>query len=77
MALHSYSCKGCKNLCHMIDSDGEVYTYCRTIYDQPKNKGLKWEGDYLKCLDYTTDPEAEDKQIRMWMPPLYKQNVAN
>lgn len=73
MALSSWTCKGCTNICHMIAPDGRLGTYCRTIYDQPNNKGLEWQGDYLACLDYTTDPEAEDKQIRMWVPPICEQ----
>ena len=73
-ALQSFTCKGCTNKCHMI-CDGEVGEYCRTIYDQPNHKGYKWEGDYLRCLDYTTDPEAEDVNIRFWMPPIYEQKV--
>lgn len=74
MPLQSWICKGCTNICHMMIDD-EVSTYCRTIYDQPDNKGKKWEGDFIRCLDYTTDPAAEDVQIRMWMPPLYEHKV--
>ena len=47
-------------------------TYCRVIYDNPHNKGIKWLGDVVQCLDYTTDPKAEDKQVRIWRPPKYK-----
>ena len=72
MALSSWDCTGCTNLCHMITSTGEVGTYCRTIYDQPNNKGKKWFGDHIACLDYTTDPKAEDRQLRMWSPPRYE-----
>lgn len=72
MALKSWSCKGCTNLCHMIGPSGEVCTYCRTIYDQPNHKGKKWiTEDYIDCLDYTTDPEAEDRQVRIWTEPKY------
>lgn len=62
----SYDCKGCTNICHMI-YNGETATYCRGYYDRLLRR--KWFGDELRCLSYTTDPEAEDKQVRMWQPP--------
>lgn len=70
--LKSWSCKGCTNICHMVITDGNVGDYCRTIYDQPKHKGTKWIGDTVVCLDYTTNPAAEDRQVRIWQPPQYK-----
>ena len=75
MALSSWNCKGCTNWCYQILPNGETGKYCRTIYDQPNHKGLKWFGDHLDCLDYTTDPKAEDTQVRMWSPPKYEQKV--
>lgn len=72
MSLQSWNCKGCTNHCYMMRSNGEVGKYCRTIYDQPDHKGRKWFGDECKCLDYTTDPAAEDRQVRMWHEPRYK-----
>lgn len=74
MATKSWNCKGCRNYCHMI-YNGVVSRYCRTYYDQPHAKGRKWFGDELRCLDYTTDPEAEDTQVRFWYPPKYKPKV--
>ena len=71
MATKSWDCKGCTNLCYMILPDGSVGKYCRCIYDQPDHKGTKWFGDEVRCLDYTTDPDAEDKQIRIWHEPKY------
>lgn len=71
----SFDCKGCTNLCYMIAKDGEVWAYCRVIYDQPKHKGYKWIDEMLYCLDKTTDPKAEDKQIRIWQEPKYKRRV--
>ena len=75
MSASSWNCAGCRNLCHMMGSDGVVATYCRTIYDQPKHKGTKWVGDKVICLDYTSDPGAEDQQVRIWEPPKYAKPV--
>lgn len=79
MALRSYSCKGCRNICTLIQTNGEPATYCRTIYDQPENRGCHWverDGDLvLECWDYTTDPEAEAKEVRLWMEPQYEHKV--
>lgn len=71
MKTKSWSCKGCTNVCHMI-YNGEAATYCRAIYDQPKHKGTKWINDHeVICQDYTTDPNAEDRQVRIWTEPKY------
>lgn len=68
----SWNCTGCTNKCLMVVEANEVREYCRVIYDQPKNKGIKWEGETLVCLDYTNDPKAYDKQVRVWTKNLYK-----
>lgn len=75
MKLQSWSCKGCTNICH-LEYKGEVHTYCNTSYFQPDNKGLEWQGDYCACLDYTTDPYAEIKEVKKWFEPPYKQKGA-
>ena len=59
MALTSWSCKGCTNTCYKL-FEGKVYAYCSI-----ENNRTEWQGDYLACLDYTTDPDAEDKQVRI------------
>lgn len=71
MSTSSWCCAGCTNLCHQI-YNGEVGTYYRVIYDQPKNKGTKWIGEHVTCLDYTTDPKAEDRQVRVWSEPKFE-----
>ena len=76
MSTKSWDCKGCTNLCHMM-YNGQVNTYCRVIYDQPDNKGTRWFGDEVRCMDYTTDPEAEDTQVRLWHEPKYKRVHSN
>ena len=74
--LTSWSCKGCTNLCYRLDAQtGEINKYCRTTYEQPNNKGLLWEGNHLKCLDYTTDASATNNQVEIWSEPKYKQKV--
>lgn len=74
-AASSWNCKGCTNLCH-LSFNGKVGTYCRVYYDQPDHKGRQWiDDDTIVCLDYTTDPEAEDTQVRFWHPPEYEVKV--
>lgn len=70
MGLQSYKCKGCTNKCH-LSYKGEVGTYCKAIYD-PNHKGIEWHGETLVCLDFTTDPTAEDKEIREWSEPMHR-----
>jgi len=73
MKTESWDCKGCTNVCWMLGSDGKVSKYCRVIYDQPAHRGKKWVTDQkIVCLDYTVDPEAEDRQVRIWQPPKYE-----
>lgn len=47
---------------HCYISDGTVAEYCRPGIEGRHRK--EWQGDYLACLDYTTDPAAEDKVLR-------------
>ena len=50
--------------------NGELNTYCRAFYDTPELRNrTEWHGDEVVCLDYTTDPAAEDKQVRIWNRP--------
>ena len=51
--LKSWSCKGCTNICHIV-IDGKIETYCRSVIEKGGNR-KQWFGDYLACLDYTTD----------------------
>ena len=73
--IKSWSCEGCTNVCYML-YESDVRKYCRVNFDYPDNKGLQWQENYLACLDYTTDPKAEDKQIRIWSEAKYKQKMS-
>ena len=75
MALESWSCKGCTNICFQT-YNGEIAQYCRALYDQP-TVTRKWFGDKIECLEYTTDPNATDPQVRFWKPPIGKEIVLN
>lgn len=59
MALRSWSCKGCTNLCYRL-VHGEVVTYCRPAIEKGKNRTAWVTDEYIACLDYTTDPAATD-----------------
>lgn len=66
MRTKAWTCDGCTNICYMI-YNGEVGKYCRANYENPDGKiRIEWRGDECFCLDRTTDPEREDKQIRIW-----------
>lgn len=62
MTLRSWSCKGCTNHCYLM-VNGEVHKYCRPMIE--KRQRTEWQGDYIACLDYTQDPAAEDKVVRL------------
>jgi len=62
--LSSWTCKGCTNVCYRI-LNGEVFTYCRPVIEKGSHR-TRWEGDFINCLDKTTDPKAEDKQVKMY-----------
>ena len=59
--LTSWTCNGCTNVCWRL-VDGEVFKYCR-LFGRMRTE---WQGDYLACLDYTTDPNATDRTVRLW-----------
>ena len=63
MALSSWSCKGCTNVCYRMVG-GEVFEYCRPFIEKGKNR-KKWIGDHIACLDYTTDPRKTDNIVRV------------
>ena len=66
MSLESWSCVGCTNVLYMT-YNGEVRKYCRPMYEGKQR--TKWEGDFLRCLNYTTDPKKEKRIVQLWMPP--------
>lgn len=62
--LQSWNCKGCTNICYR-QVDGEVHKYCRQVVENGDYR-TKWVTEnYVACLDYTTDPNATDPQVRM------------
>jgi len=75
LALKSWKCKGCTNICFQMYG-GEVAEYCRPMAEKGSHR-TKWIGDTLFCLDYTTDPKATDPQVRMWTEPKKEKTVAN
>ena len=62
MALSSWSCDGCTNICYRM-VNGETFRYCRAFIEKGKNRA-KWQGDHVTCRDYTQDPAKEDPVVR-------------
>ena len=61
--LHSWSCKGCTNLCYRY-INGEVSEYCRPMIEGTFRK--EWITDnYIDCLSKITDPRATDQTIKI------------
>ena len=67
MSLRSWSCAGCTNICFQV-YEGKVAEYCRPMAEYGEHH-KQWIGDMIVCLDYTTDPDATDPQVRLWRPP--------
>lgn len=61
MALSSWSCEGCTNVCYRY-IDGEIRKYCKEF----GNNRTEWQGDHVACLDYTTDERKTDEQAALW-----------
>lgn len=64
MKASSWNCKGCTNICHRL-INGETATYCKPILEGRSRREWVTE-DFIDCLDYTTDPEAEEKEVKIW-----------
>lgn len=67
MPSKSYKCAGCTNVMYMVYNGEDVGKYCKPVYEGTHR--VKWEGEFLRCLNYTTDPKKEDRIVRLWMPP--------
>lgn len=63
MALSSWKCKGCTNICFR-NVDGETFKYCRPVIEKGGIQ-TEWQGDKFVCLDYTTDPSATDHIVQL------------
>ena len=73
MALSSWSCEGCTNICYRY-INGEIRKYCKEF----GSSRTEWQGDYVACLDYTTDPNALDPEVRIhecMLPNKGEENV--
>lgn len=70
MPVKAWTCDGCTNYCYLLFK-GEVGKYCKVGYFPGKWKGKKWfrtgpDEEFIACLDKTSDPSAEDKQVRIF-----------
>lgn len=59
MALSSWTCEGCTNVCYRL-INGEVRKYCRPTVERGYTRREWITDDFIDCLDKTTDPDAED-----------------
>lgn len=62
--LKSWSCKGCTNVCYRL-INGEVAEYCKPALEGRVRHEWVTE-DFVDCLDKTMDPEAMDKNIKIY-----------
>lgn len=62
--IKSWTCNGCTNRCYRL-LNGETSTYCKPMLEGRARHEWVTE-DFLDCLDYTTDLEAEDKEVKIW-----------
>lgn len=61
--LRSWTCKGCTNKC-LLMFNGTVFEYCKPVINGGNR--TEWVTDeYIACLDYTTDPNMFDSQVRI------------
>lgn len=63
MALSSWKCGDCTNICFRL-INGEVFEYCRPMLEGRHRTEWVTE-DHVECLDYTTDPGATDLVIKV------------
>ena len=62
MALQSWNCDGCTNVCYRL-INGESVTYCRPILEG--RHCTEWvTDDFVDCLNKTTDPSATDYIVK-------------
>lgn len=62
--LKSWDCKGCTNICYRL-MDGQVFKYCRPMLEGRSRHEWVTE-EMIDCLDYTTDPKAEERDVKIW-----------
>lgn len=64
MAVRSWTCEGCTNICYRLIR-GEVSEYCRPVIERGEVKRQWVSGDFVNCLEKTTDPGATDYTVRI------------
>ena len=65
MALKSWTCKGCTNICWRLVPGHGVYEYCRAYMDHGVVRKEWVTDDFIDCLDKTTDPDATDPVVKL------------